>query len=921
MRQGFQNLGSDYFDDLYAKVESDVQNNANRTPLAGSLSEAKAYLDAHKSTDPYKNCRKKFVIFLTDGWDTLACGANYDPVQDTQGWSYKRRRATVTAAKALADAGYKVFVIGFGYGSEMPVTLTNTLNWAAYYGGTDNPDEKNYENGVLLSGNPTSSIAVTNPCNEDGGCDSFTLTAGNCAALATKLGTDCCGMVGQDDARDCCDKAVKDPGFKNLLGYAFLASTAAALNTALRNSMEYVKSARYSFTVASVSAARLADENFLYEASLYPFSDDPFWQGHLKKYQIDSNGKLTYLWDMGEKLRDKTAASRSMYTLLGGTIKVFNTSNISLSHVGAASTSERDAIVGYFRGETTYNKDYWKLGDIFHANPITIASPPVFYNDFRSPAAYANHWMNNKTRERLVVLGANDGQFHAFSAGTGEEKWSFIPPNLLPKLKLVAHTTEPAPSPNHQFFVDGPLTVTEAWLGSGEGLDKLGTTGKNASEWKTLLIFGLGQGVRESHAKTDPAYLWSSSPNCDSDFKRKYNPPHQYYCGYYAFDVTNTSSTPPAYKWRINVADVSQGKHLDEPWSKMAIGRVRIDGNEKWVGFIGGGYNVNSDYDDDDVDTRGKRGKGFFVVDLTNGNILWNYTKETDSNMDYTIPASAAAVDWDSDGFVDTAYIADLGGNMWRFRFCSYEDYKNDQPCNTANWKGGRLFASTTGYVRPVFTRPTVASDAANQLWVFWGTGNKQSPRETGSQERFFALQDIFVPAKSGASPPSYIIDNLEDITSMTYLGTKPGWYIRLTGSGEKMLFDPTVFGGMALFTTYTPSSGGDLCAQGGTGKLYAMAMMPIMVEGVKYAPGTGLWASGARSITLGSGIPTAPLVSQKPGTGPTDVFVTVSGGGGNETVIKSVGDLPQDNCPACKRLALTPPQAQITHWRDKRIQ
>jgi hypothetical protein len=50
--------------------------------------------------------------------------------------------------------------------------------------------------------------------------------------------------------------------------------------------METVKSARYSFTVASVSAARVSSENFLYEASLYPFSDDPFWQGHLKKFQI-----------------------------------------------------------------------------------------------------------------------------------------------------------------------------------------------------------------------------------------------------------------------------------------------------------------------------------------------------------------------------------------------------------------------------------------------------------------------------------------------------------------------------------------------------------------------------------------------------------------------------------------------------------
>ena len=50
---------------------------------------------------------------------------------------YELRRQTVAATKQLYDAGYKVFVIGFG--STMPLYLQNTLNWMAYYGGTVNP--------------------------------------------------------------------------------------------------------------------------------------------------------------------------------------------------------------------------------------------------------------------------------------------------------------------------------------------------------------------------------------------------------------------------------------------------------------------------------------------------------------------------------------------------------------------------------------------------------------------------------------------------------------------------------------------------------------------------------------------------------------------------------------------------------------
>jgi hypothetical protein len=109
-------------------------NVVGATPLVSGLAGVKAYLDTDKANDAYKSCRQKFVILVTDGADTMYCGgAGYD----TQTDQYKRRRESVLATKALADAGYKVFVIGMG--SNMPDHLKNTLNWMAYYGGTDNP--------------------------------------------------------------------------------------------------------------------------------------------------------------------------------------------------------------------------------------------------------------------------------------------------------------------------------------------------------------------------------------------------------------------------------------------------------------------------------------------------------------------------------------------------------------------------------------------------------------------------------------------------------------------------------------------------------------------------------------------------------------------------------------------------------------
>ena len=113
-------------------------NVVGATPLVSGLAGVKAYLDTDKANDAYKSCRQKFVILVSDGADTTFCGgAGYD----TQTDQYKRRRESVLATKALADAGYKVFVIGMG--SNMPDYLKNTLNWMAYYGGTDNPMEEN----------------------------------------------------------------------------------------------------------------------------------------------------------------------------------------------------------------------------------------------------------------------------------------------------------------------------------------------------------------------------------------------------------------------------------------------------------------------------------------------------------------------------------------------------------------------------------------------------------------------------------------------------------------------------------------------------------------------------------------------------------------------------------------------------------
>ena len=536
-----------------------------------------------------------------------------------------------------------------------------------------------------------------------------------------------------------------------------------------------------------------------------------------------------------------------------------------------------------------------------------MGSPSFYFIDMLSPTAFSTFRTTNKDRENIIVVGANDGQFRAFSAGNGSEKWSFIPPNLLPKLQYIAHCHSGVSDCTyiqdksqllHTYSVDGPVTVADVWLGTGDGKNK------TADKWYTLLVFGEGKGVR-GYSSDTADYLWSSSASCDSGFNKEYDAGHENYCGYYSFDLTTTSLTEPAFKWRLNFTlDSPQTQpYLGEPWSRMAMGKVLISGNEKWVGFIGGG-----NYKD------GDKGKGFFVVDLSTGAVIWSFTKLDNAAMDYRIPASPAIVDTDNDGFVDTAYIGDLGGNIWRFKFCTGAD---GSACNKTNWSGGQFFQSSTA--TPVYEPPSVSRGSGSKLWVFWGTGDKENPTATDTHDSFFGVQDV-------DRTSTYTKDSLENITSKIFGGANPGWYISLA-TGEKVLAESKVFGGMVAWaTSYFANTGSDLCARIGEAKLYAVAMMPIVIGGVTYQVGAGLFATstgnvvGTRSMALGTGIGETPVFSQKPaGTAPTDVYITSSGAGGKDFSIKTGKDMGEN--PFTEHLKDTAPSAQVIHWWDQRVQ
>lgn len=846
------------------------------TPLASALKEAKTYLNAHKASDPAKSCRQKFVIVITDGADTYACSGNGSECNNDG--VYKRRREVVAAAKALKDAGYKTFVVGFG--STMPGYLQNTLNWMAYYGGT--------ENEVI-----TTPTTLYNPA---------TVTSCGSSTDATATCIDNSGTHNTDNFQ----ATTNDPGYLAISGYAFLAGNADELANALKTAFNVIKEATYSFTQFSIQAVRTIDENFLYEASFEPINDEPFWHGHMKRYGINGDGsiKATEDWDSGSVLQGTSAAGRTILTYKGGSLKAFNTANITASDLAITTGTDpekealRQSVIAFTRGGD-YASDpdnNWKLGDIFHSSPVTVGTPSMYYFDTWDPDysmtnAYITFYNNNQrpssSGKRIILVGANDGQLHAFKTGEagsggGQEVWSFIPPNLLPKLKTIVHSSHPS-SLSHMYFVDGETSVSDVYT-QDMGLDltnNVNTSAKNVGYWKTFGIVSEGRGGSST--------LWSNSTSCDSGFNARYTDVssnyYPNYCGYYAFDITNTLS--PLFRWRLGGnsgfgTSSTDAVHLGEPWSKIVTARVRDGLTEKWIGVVGGGYSGNN-CGSGTCDTRGK---GFFMARVIDGTIHWRYTRNNNGAMNYDLAATPSTVDMDNDGFADAAYAGDLGANMWGFKFCT----ANDGPsCTNSSWsaKSGKIF-NGVGSNLSIYTRASVSEDEKGNIWVMFGTGNKTDPNGApAARDKFFAVKDKFP-----ATPPT--VGNLVNISSGLYTDSdsNPGWVITLPNAGEKILADTAIYNGVIYFTTYTPGDTSNPCEQSGAARIYA----------INYLTGKGLFAGGDRSQVIGQGIPSSPIVSINPITGTADIYASVSVVSGSGSHTSAIPQPPPGPClyPPC---------------------
>ena len=489
-----------------------------------------------------------------------------------------------------------------------------------------------------------------------------------------------------------------------------------------------------------------------------------------------------------------------------------------------ASTSgvTRDTLIRWVRGEDNFGDEPSP------GNPINVR-PSVHGDVVHARPTVVNYGGSIGV---VVFYGAGDGTFRAINGnqpgagsaigGTpaGGELWAFVPPEFYGKL-LRQHDNSPLIK---YFSTSGAIIPTP--------LDK---------DYFFDGIAGLYQNIN-----TGQVFLYLAARRGGSLI--------------YALDVSDP--TKPLFMWKHSSADTGFGE-LGQTWSSPRVAVVK--GNSNPVLIFGAGYDPNEDAEPPTADTMGR---GIFILDTLTGNIVWRAAQGGSGNscqgtpcllsgMKYAIPADVALLDVDADGFVDRAYAADLGGNIWRVDF---EPAGGNTP---GFWQVHLLAAlggaSTDATKRKFFFPPdAVATNLFTAVMAV--TGDREHPlsamQATSIVNRFYMLKDIFPGKDANGMAP--IVDNTGDTadtqpaslfnaTSTPYDGSASGFYVTLVNSGEKGVNAPTTVGGFTFFGTNAPTapSKNSCNANLGTARSYQVGFL------------TGTVVS---NLLQGGGLPPSPV-------------------------------------------------------------
>lgn len=600
------------------------------TPLRTSLDAVGKMYKGTSNTyaDPVEySCQRNFAILATDGyWND-----SYSGVGDTDGVTGVTRPSldSLKIANTLADVAYHYYHTDLRPGScSSPDVCTDNVPPSGTNTAIDDTAQHQHMTTFTIGLGLDGTLTYDESYKTSTSGNYFDIKQGTKNWPKPTANT-------QETIDDLWHAAV------NGRGTYFSTQDPSALEDGLKKALSSIESTTGSGAAAATSNLQpTAGDNYIYIATYRTVK----WDGEMSAYTVDLNSGAiagTATWQAEPLLKTKIVAagnsdSRIIYTA-DGTTRTLLTSggggltaaqlayfdNTKLSQYASwnatqKSTATAGLLVNYLRGQDRYEdqdrdagygayerlyRDREKvLGDIIHAQPIYVKAPPHNFAD----AGYSGFKSSNASRLPTLYAAANDGMLHAFDGETGQERWAYVPPIVLPELWRLADTDY---ANNHRFYLDGPMMISDAYVDGS---------------WKTILIGAMGKGGR----------------------------------GYYALDITDPADPKPLWNFTAD-----NNNNIGYSYGTPFIAKLA---NGTWVAIVTSGYNnvpEGSKYSSAD-------GKGYvFVLNLADGSVLKTISTNVGSpgNPSGLARINVKVDDFSVDDTAVGVYGGDLLGNMWRF--------------------------------------------------------------------------------------------------------------------------------------------------------------------------------------------------------------------------------------------------------------
>ncbi|MES2206271.1 MAG: PilC/PilY family type IV pilus protein [Pseudomonadota bacterium] len=508
------------------------------------------------------------------------------------------------------------------------------------------------------------------------------------------------------------------------------------------------------------------------------------------------------------------AVNRTVYTLSSSnTLTPFTTTSSGLSSSLVNFVKGQDVNDENSNGNLTETRPSLH-GDVIHSRPL-----PVTYSGSTGVVVY---------------YGSNDGSFRAVNASTGQEQWAFVAPEFFSKLQrqsdnspLVSYPNLPSgliptPTPKDYFF-DGSTGIYQ-----------------NADNTNVWIYPTMRRGGRMI----------------------------------YALNVTN--STTPAFKWKVGCPNLSNNtgctssaiEGIGQTWSTPNVAFIKGYSTSSPVIVVGGGYDACEDTNSISPTCTTPKGAAVYVLDANTGSILATFSTTR------SVAADVSLVDLDLDGYVDYAYAADTGGNIYRIDFINGPSTRAPLPRDS--WVINKV-AYTNGSGRKFLFGPALLANT-NKVYVAVGSGDREHPLQTQYPytspvtNRFYVyLDDLAASSANNLDDLSTMLNYSEDSSCSTGkilpTSSSKGWFMNLrSGVGEQTVTSALIISGMVTFNTNRPIPAASGTCSTALGEARGYWLNLLNASGAIGVSGS---CGGTKSSTFtGGGLPPSPVFGVVPVNG-----------------------------------------------------